>query len=296
MCQFCTEHGEGKKWYLQMKNYSDELLHQELSKKQKELTSASTRREWLSRSFGSFVVPAIPGMARPEEKQTENQPTEKPKIQPTEDEIVARRKAVHFAQVLPIEDVEKAIDVASSITRMPCGCRFISTGKADKRYCFGLALDSHGVLNEFPDAASSLEVLEKEEAKKIFRKYDEEGLMHSIWTGITPYIEGICNCDRDCLPYKSYIEKGGPPNFFRSEYICQVDPDTCTGCKDCMKQCQFGSQFYSSALGKVYIDPERCYGCGVCRAACPNDAIELIPRKDVPEAANLWLKKESRAP
>jgi ferredoxin len=38
-----------------------------------------------------------------------------------------------------------------------------------------------------------------------------------------------------------------------------------------MSQCQFGAQFYSSALGKVYIDPTRCYGCGVCRAACQND-------------------------
>ena len=23
MCEFCTEHGEGKKWYLQMKNYAE---------------------------------------------------------------------------------------------------------------------------------------------------------------------------------------------------------------------------------------------------------------------------------
>ncbi|GAH22893.1 unnamed protein product, partial [marine sediment metagenome] len=37
MCEYCTEHGEGKKWYLQMKNYSDELLHQELSSRQKEI-------------------------------------------------------------------------------------------------------------------------------------------------------------------------------------------------------------------------------------------------------------------
>ncbi len=25
MCQFCTKHGEGKKWYLEAKNYSDDL-------------------------------------------------------------------------------------------------------------------------------------------------------------------------------------------------------------------------------------------------------------------------------
>jgi hypothetical protein len=28
MCEFCTQHGEGKKWYLTMENYSIELLDQ----------------------------------------------------------------------------------------------------------------------------------------------------------------------------------------------------------------------------------------------------------------------------
>ena len=28
MCEFCTQHGEGKKWYLAMENYSIELLDQ----------------------------------------------------------------------------------------------------------------------------------------------------------------------------------------------------------------------------------------------------------------------------
>ena len=49
MCEFCTEHGEGKKWYLQMKNYADELLHEELSSAQKDIAGARTRLEWHSR-------------------------------------------------------------------------------------------------------------------------------------------------------------------------------------------------------------------------------------------------------
>jgi Pyruvate/2-oxoacid:ferredoxin oxidoreductase delta subunit len=57
-----------------------------------------------------------------------------------------------------------------------------------------------------------------------------------------------------------------------------------------MSQCQFGAQFYSSALAKVYIDPARCFGCGVCRAVCPTEAIALVPRQENPEAANVWLK------
>jgi len=295
MCEFCTKHGEGKKWYLQMKNYAEELLHEELSSTQKDIVKATTRLEWNNRFWEGFVMPAISGVAKAgEESQGVPSSTEASKVQPFAAETVEGWKVEHFGQVLPIEDVAEVLDMVDSITRMPCGCRFISTGKTDKRYCFGLGVDKWGTLGKFPDTASSLEVLDKEEAKTIFREYDEEGLMHSIWTGVTPYIIGICNCDRDCRAYKGYVEKGGAPHFFRSEYICQIDWDLCTGCKSCMNQCQFGAQFYSSTLSKVYIDPTRCFGCGVCRVACPNEAITLIPRQKHSEAANIWLRNTPR--
>jgi ferredoxin len=296
MCEFCTKHGEGKKWYLQMKNYSKELLYEELSSTQKDIVKATTRAEWNNRFLRWFVMPAINGAPKMQYNlQDASSSTNSHKVQPNEDEIVERRKVEHFGQVLPIEDVEEVIDMVDSITRLPCGCRFISIGKTDKRYCFGFGVDTMGILGKFPDAASSLEALEKEEAKKIFREYDEEGLVHSIWTGVTPYVIGLCNCDRDCMAYKGYIEKEGPPHFFRAEYVCQVDWDLCTGCKSCVSQCQFGAQFYSSALGKIYIDAKRCFGCGVCRAACPNDAITLVPRQEHLEAANLWLRSTSKS-
>ena len=107
------------------------------------------------------------------------------------------------------------------------------------------------------------------------------------------YVWGLCHCDHDCLPYRGYIEQSGPASFFRAEYICQMDWDACTGSKECMSQCQFGAQFYSSALGKVYIDPKRCFDCGVCRAACPHDAIAALPRRAHPDAANVWLSVAS---
>ncbi|NIS81608.1 MAG: 4Fe-4S dicluster domain-containing protein [Anaerolineales bacterium] len=290
MCEFCTEHGEGKKWYLQMRNYSAELLHEQLSSEQFEFAGADTRVEWLNNFIDSFVIPAT-GFVTETSSATdvEAQSTvEQHVLQPSVDEIVRRRKIVHFGQVLPIEDVEEVINIVDSITRLPCGCRYIHTGKSDKRYCFGLGMDMRGILGKYPEASSSLEVLDKEETKAIFRKYDQEGLMHSIWTGVTPYVIGLCNCDRDCDAYKHYIERGGSPRFFRAEYVCRIDWNLCNGCKTCMSQCQFGAQFYSSTLGKVYISPEKCFGCGVCRAACPHDAITLIPRDESKEAANIW--------
>jgi ferredoxin len=278
-----------------MKNYADELLHEELSVAQKGIVGTTTRYEWHNGFWETFVIPAITGITKPPEESQDSAPADAPpEVKPSAEEIVARRKIEHFGQVLPIEDVEKVIDMVDSITRMPCGCRYFTTGKTDKRYCFGFGMDKWDILGNFPDSSASLEVLEKEEAKKIFRRFDEEGLIHSIWTGVTPYVVGLCNCDRDCGAYKGYIEMRGAPSFFRAEYVCEVDWDLCTGCKSCVSQCQFGAQFYSSALGKVYIDPTRCFGCGVCRAACPSDAIDLLPRQDVPEVADVWLGESPR--
>jgi ferredoxin len=280
MCEFCTEHGEGKAWYRQMKNYAGDLLHERLSADQQRITQASTRLEWNNRFWRRFVMPAITGVPRQQDASAFSSST------------LEESKVEHFGQVLPIEDVDAVIDMVDSITRMPCGCRFQSIGKADKRYCFGFGLDAWGVLGAFPAASASLEVLSKKDAKAIFRDFDKEGLMHSIWTGVTPYVVGMCNCDRDCGAYRGYLR--GDQNFFRAEYVCRVDWDACTGCKTCMSQCQFGAQFYSSALGKVFIDPARCFGCGVCRSACPHDAIALLPRRQDPVAADLWLTGAAR--
>ncbi len=287
MCEFCTQHGEGRQWYLQMENYAQELLHTPLSPEQQEVTGFSTRQEWLDDDFLNTVVPAY-GIEIPVTGNTEVDEVSQPSRTFTAVQRLARRKISHFGQVLPVEDVEKVLGMADSITRLPCACRYFSRGLVNQRYCFGLGIDNQHMLGTFPEVASSLEVIGKDEAVKLIRKFDEEGLMHSVWTAVTPYLSGLCNCDGDCQAYTGYIREKGLPSFFRAEYICQVDPDQCTGCKECMHQCQFGAQFYSSALGKVTIAPELCFGCGVCRAACPQGAISLVSRLSVKESTNIW--------
>lgn len=290
MCEFCTQHGEGKQWYLQMQSYSQELLHAPLTAQEKKYTGFNTRYEWLYDFMKWFTLPAYLGN-QPEQPQSDTESSKNPSPTPSKEQILARRKFVHFGQVVPIEDAEKILGMVDSITRMPCGCRYIQTGLTNQRYCFGLGVDATNMLGQFPDSSASLEVLSKEEALKIVKKFDQEGLMHSVWTGNTPFVIGLCNCDIDCGAYQGYIRNQGVPNFFHAEYICQVDLDQCNGCKECMSQCQFGAQFYSSAQGKVFIAPELCFGCGVCRATCPQNAISLIPRRESAKAANIWLRE-----
>jgi NAD-dependent dihydropyrimidine dehydrogenase PreA subunit len=289
MCEFCIKHGEGKQWYLQMKNYSQELLHAPLTPQQIEVVGFNTRHDYINNYIRWTILPAYGGKFTEDSQSQDGISTiEAPVLPLNEEQILAQRKIERFGQVVPIEDAERVLNMTDSITRMPCSCRFYNTGLTNQRYCFGLGVDVGHMLGQYPDSSTSLEVLGKEEALKIIRKFDEEGLMHSIWSCVTPFVLGLCNCDGDCDAYRGYIKNRGVPSFFHAEYICQVDWDQCTGCKECMNQCQFGAQFYSSALGKVSISPELCFGCGVCRVACPKGAISLIPRVESPIAANIW--------
>ncbi len=289
MCEFCIQHGEGKQWYLQMKNYSNELLHATLSPEQRAAIGFTKRIDWVDDFIHYFTYPACPGSSPDSVRVVEDISPTVPAEQLSPTQQLARNKIEHFGQVIPIEDVEKVLGMSDSIVRMPCGCRLQSTGLANQRYCFGLGIDIYNMFGKYPDSSASLEVMTTDDATKLIRKFDEEGLMHSVWTGVTPYVIGVCNCDTDCGAYRSSIRDRGVPNFFRAEYICQVDVDQCNGCKECVRQCQFAAMFYSSSMGKVDIAQERCFGCGVCRAACPQDAISLIPRVESPVAAPLWL-------
>jgi len=43
MCQFCPEHAEGRKWYLEMKNFSAELLNAPLTGPERKLAGTDAR-------------------------------------------------------------------------------------------------------------------------------------------------------------------------------------------------------------------------------------------------------------
>lgn len=280
MCEFCHKHGEGKKWYLRAELYSEDLL------------SDVRRRNFIERFF-----------SEPERLRSSLEKLE------TLDRVPAlfrnvltwaysnRQKRVHYGQVVPIEDLERILGFVTTIVRLPCICRKITLGK-EKRYCYGLSLSlgggkfsrlmkdlEHSYLGR-PDT-SEFEALSKEEALQALREHERDGLCHTIWTFHTPFIAGLCNCDRsDCIAMKSTVTHKFPV-MFRAEYVARTDPDKCIGCRQCMRACQFGAIAYSGAENKSMVDARFCYGCGICRAACSKEAISLLDRASVPAGARL---------
>jgi ferredoxin len=281
MCQFCVQHGEGQKWYLQAKNYSEDLL------------SDLRRRKFITEFF---APPKSPESDANQLERLERAPGFVRRV--LRWRVSNSMKKVHFGQVLPIEDVESIFDFATSVVRVSCICRRATVGR-DERYCYAVSMAPNGgrmaeIIRAVdpsylmgPDA-SELEVLSKDQAVSAFREHEREGLCHSVWTFHAPFIGGVCNCDRsDCMAMRATVTHGVPV-MFRAEYVAEVEPQTCNGCRACMRLCQFGAIAYSAAQEKAVIDPRRCYGCGVCRSGCAPGAIGLLPRTEVPLAHNLW--------
>jgi ferredoxin len=280
MCEFCHQHGEGKKWYLRAENYSQDLL------------SDMERRRFIE----GFVKYANLSGAKFEQgfQKAFQKPTWLRKLIYHFQEKRARRD--HFGQVVPMEDLAQVMDLASSIVRIPCICRKINKGRNDAGFCFGLGLDAEKLL-DFRDAflktfeigpdAGPLERLSKEEALALHRGFEKQGLIHTIWTFKTPFIGGLCNCDRaDCIAMLSY--RYDFHSFFRAEYVAEVATEACIGCRECHALCQFGAIGFSVMDNKTFIDPIRCFGCGICRSACEMNAINLLPRNEHPIASKLW--------
>lgn len=283
MCEFCHQHGEGKKWYLQAKNYSQDLQ------------SDLLRRMKLSREETRLLI-VPPGFVRTQFQRLEQRPKWlrnllKPYLSRY---LTIKQKKSHYGQVVPIEDVSRIFDMVNTIDRFACMCRQSMLGR-EERYCYGLSMGpppewaekiaaSYQAGPDIPDR----EKLSKDEALASFRKHESEGCLHTVWTLPTPFIVGFCNCDRPDCGVLRQMFSGGLPMLFKAEYISEVNQELCNGCRQCMRVCQYGAIIHSAAQGKVIIDPRRCAGCGICRATCAKDAITMHDRSASQVAADIW--------
>src|SRR4030042_3807111 len=261
MCEFCIKHGEGKKWYENITNYTEEVFHQVNSEKNLksylnnfyhslsvEIEKASKWKKRLPRIYNLIVYPLV----------------------------TKHLKKTHFGQIVPVEDVENILNNFNSVVRLPCICRKVTTGE-NKRYCLGIGMDLTHIFRDVPDFRE-FERLSTKEAKEYIRHLDVEGQTHSVWTFNTPFIGALCNCDRDCMAYRFQLKMQLGKVMWKGEYVARINPLQCNGCKECIKRCYFGAIKYDRRNIKCSVEIMNCYGCGICRTVCKNDAINLLDR------------------
>ncbi|HEY5516860.1 MAG TPA: 4Fe-4S binding protein [Coriobacteriia bacterium] len=274
MCQFCVKHGDGKAWYLQASTYAYDL-------------DSDLKR-------ADYLVDFLTGFPKDRDWALTNLTRLERLPAPLRDlgraAATATMKKNHFGQPVPIEECEAVFDIATSIVRIPCPCRYTAGNKTDG-YCLAITTKPVDALLEkgFADYdigpdTQKFETLTKAQAMAILRRTEQEGLMHSVWTFVTPFIGAICNCSLEagCMAMKITIEHQ-TPIMFKGHYLAEADLDACTGCAECVERCPFDAIAIGPGHKRAVIDTERCYGCGVCRSACEYDALRLVERAGAPE-------------
>lgn len=53
----------------------------------------------------------------------------------------------------------------------------------------------------------------------------------------------------------------------------RIDGDVCSGCKTCVKTCEFGAIVYDESIHQAVVNPVLCRACGTCVVTCPGGAI-----------------------
>ncbi len=189
--------------------------------------------------------------------------------------IPVNRQLVAAYPVAPYEDVLGIIDDQKKIAVAPCICRTIARLNAkgcekttENCFLFGSYADYYveNGLGRF---------INKEEAKEIIKKNEEEGLVMQPFN--SQKAGGMCSCCGDCCGIlRSLKMQPKPAHAIRSNYYAQVEGELCTGCEACAERCQIEAINVDDGISKINLD--RCIGCGLCVSTCPVEAIALIQK------------------
>jgi len=268
MCEFCTKHGDGRIWFKNAVNYGEDLI------------SDLKRRNYIKDFFSSTIDNGIVSLGRLELIYNKKKRLPRQLV----NKMVTKAKEEHFGQVVTIDDIREIVDKAATIVRLPCACRWAST-KKENRCCYSVSYTADVWYRDLdmsyfglvPD--EGLERISGEDALSQMEELENQGVIHTIWTMMTPFIGAICNCrPDDCLGLRTLsldVE-----TLFRGENVACVNEDKCDGCGLCLDACQFGAITGRQAGGeiKATVSLIECFGCGLCRNSCPNDSLAMVRR------------------
>jgi len=277
------KHGAGGKWYMNAKNYSNELadrlnLQEYLADQWRFFENVYIRKISGFTSVGLGYKLKMPIIGRIIRWNAEKMIHSESK----------NRKAVradgHFGQVIPVEEGKIILGklAAEPIIENYCMCRWMQRGMKEL-CCINFGVLS-GVIEKLPRfiPKDTKVRLSREEAIERLEQHNRKGYVSSVWFQPVPYINAICSCEVPECGGLRLRNDFGLMTVYKSEYIMSVDIAKCQRCLTCIPRCQFGALRYIPSLDRITVDPNKCFGCGVCRHGCKFNALELIPKEDVP--------------
>jgi Na+-translocating ferredoxin:NAD+ oxidoreductase subunit B len=203
-------------------------------------------------------------------------------------------------QVLPYEDILGIVDRLDFHAVSTCACRHRHSLDPDSKPCkFEKEVCLHfGGLGRYTVKYGMGREITRDETFDILKRAADAGLVHGI-SNSKDGIDTICNCCPCCCMMLEKINIGKPlrRGHQRSNYMLEINSDTCKTCGLCAKRCPLGALEIRSEAPQsniqnngpnvsgdkkfVYYDQEICIGCGVCAHKCPTQSMKLVRRETV---------------
>jgi len=289
MCDHCLKHGTAGKWYLNAKNYSNEIveeynLQEFLQEQYKNFEQIAVRKVAGFSGVGLGYKIQMPIIGRVVKHFAEQMlHSTKPPTDPFKAEG-------HIGQVVPLDDAISILEhcAVEPIIQKYCMCRYMHRGEKDACCInFGVMSEIIEKLPRFIPVDEKFQ-LTREEAIERFKEHNKKGYIGTIWYGPYPYINNLCSCaNPECAGIRPRLDFG-INSIYKAEYVVDIEPDQCQGCKSCISKCQFNAIEFDPIKKQSFVDLTKCYGCGVCLHACKYDAMRIYPRKDFPELKGIY--------
>ena len=190
--------------------------------------------------------------------------------------IPAVKSVANDPDLQPWEDWRQILKNKRLMSVVDCPCRLeVRACKRPVEVCIDFDRTA-----EYDIASGHGRKLTCDEALEILEKASRSGLVHTAVN--TADVTIMCNCCNDCCVEFQTLQKCNIPlsqHYAKSRYEAQVDQDICTGCQDCVDNCNFDAITMAKSAGskklKAKVDLEACYGCGCCFMVCEQKAISM---------------------
>jgi len=125
LCDWCTKHGDGKKWYLNQKNYEKEWIHDE---------AAVEEYNKYMQNIDTFA--GMGGLQFADMLKIPNDEIFTQAVEGTKKAWVDY--APHVGQVVPLEDAIEIFKLSGPLTKVQCICRRVFGADFEDKTCIGV--------------------------------------------------------------------------------------------------------------------------------------------------------------
>ncbi len=196
MCKWCFKHGAGGKWYMNAKNYSDQLakdlnLEDHLDEQWRTMEQIFIRKIKGFSSIGLGYKLKMPIIGRLIRAGAEAM------IHSEKKNRKAFRADGHFGQVIPLEDGQIILSelAAEPLIENYCLCRLMQRNVKD-RVCINFGYNASAI-EKFPRFIPKERTvrIDRETAMQRLEEHNKKGYVATVCLQPVPNVCAICSCE-----------------------------------------------------------------------------------------------------